>query len=95
MWRPKGWENPFSPAAISVVGNNGKPISHHQVYEAGANAMLKSLQKEGIHIPKGEYTRISKAQPEKQIAHYALPSSSAIAKSGTSGTWVFIPDKEE
>lgn len=42
--RPEGYKNPFDPAAVTVRGgNDGKPISHHQAFEYGADEMLKAL----------------------------------------------------
>ncbi len=58
MWRPKeGWKNPFNPAAITVKNIfGGKPISHNEAYEAGADAMLEALK------GQGEFVDASKAQ---------------------------------
>ena len=42
-WRPENWKNIVSPAAIQVRDRNGKPISHHEAFELGADAMLEAL----------------------------------------------------
>lgn len=48
-WRPKrGWKNQFNPAAITVRDRNGKPISHHEAFEAGADAMYESAYRKGV-----------------------------------------------
>ena len=44
--RPPNWKNPFSSAALSVRDREWKPVSHHDAYEAGADAMLKARNKE-------------------------------------------------
>jgi len=49
-WRPEGWRNLFSPAAIEVRDKNWKPVSHHEAYEAGASAMLEGLKGGGQWI---------------------------------------------
>lgn len=47
MHRPK---NPFNPAAITARNTNGKPISHYDAYEEGADAMLEVLRKKGEDV---------------------------------------------
>ena len=48
MWRPEDLKNPFSPAAITVRNVfGGKPISHYEAFEYGADAMLEALRKDG------------------------------------------------
>ena len=58
-FRPKGWKNPFSKSAVRAIGTDGKPISHHEAYEYGADEMLQSvkdlLQKEANETAGSPY----------------------------------------
>jgi len=79
MWRPKeGWDNPFNRAAIRAYGNDNKPISHHDAYEAGADAILKALKED---TPRLFDTTIMEAgiKLEKPLEER--------------GAWYFIPDE--
>lgn len=86
-WRPEKWENPFDPAAIRIKDRNGKPISHHEAFEAGANAMLEALL--------NTYSITSKmVRDTRHNLSIELPTKEMEKHQVGSGKWVFIPDKE-
>ena len=35
--------NPFNPAAVTVKDRNGKPISHHEAFNLGADAQRETI----------------------------------------------------
>lgn len=42
-WRPEGWGNPYPMVGVSVPENIPWSLLHN-IYEAGANAMLEALR---------------------------------------------------
>ena len=47
MYRPEGWKNAFTKASGNLHPEADKEAN---IYEAGANAMLEDLRKEGQHV---------------------------------------------
>ena len=58
-WRPEGWIPKISfeeithlkPSLVSMMTEK-----ECKIYEAGADAMLEALKKDGVHFKKGEWT---------------------------------------
>ncbi len=74
MYRPKEWDNPNRNRSASLAG----------AFEAGADAMLEGLKKEGKYADNlGKY---SKDYPYPMILARAL-------EAGESGYLVFIPEE--
>ena len=52
-WRPLSWKNLFNPAAVFVRDSKNVPVSHHDAFELGADAMfvaaLDLIGKLGYH----------------------------------------------
>lgn len=57
MWRPKNWDNPYKLSdkakekGYALIPGDG----WHYGYEAGADAILEALKKEGKYIDASEY----------------------------------------
>ena len=49
MWRPKDWDNPY------LQQDDKGDYIDNRVFEAGANAMLEALEKEGHYIDASKY----------------------------------------
>jgi len=81
-WRPEGYKNPFNPAAISVRDRNGKPISHYEACEAGADAMLGALDSVQDYI---------------RYDNSGMTTFNVVVKKlgSREGKWVFIPDRNK
>jgi hypothetical protein len=80
MYRPDGFINPF-PETITTKDKRTIPCMPHQIFNAGANAMLKALREKGKAVIGGfpvSDTRI------------VFP---LVGKD--KGTLVFIPDEKE
>ena len=101
-YRPEGWKNPFLKGAITVHGRDGKPISHNEAFEYGADAMLEFV----LSICRNEEHH--NGYDKGTVFAYGGPSSCEYecfrglttilegkAKRDTHNQWVFIPDEEE
>jgi hypothetical protein len=51
MWRPENWSNPYHQEPQgNFVADEANP--KYCIYEAGADAMLEALRKQGLKIPR-------------------------------------------
>lgn len=84
-WRPEGWKNCFyvetHRVGDTIYGNFD--CVRASAFEAGADAMLEALRKEGQHFSKIDI----KSEYEIETRQFNNPV--------IPGTWVFIPDEEE
>lgn len=81
--RPKGWINPWDNP-VDTGGATVAVPSFSEVFEAGADAMLERLRKEGMNS-KGEFPNV------KQLAND--PPMLAIKIPNKKGYLVFIPEE--
>ena len=83
MYRPKEFNNPYSPDGEDdeIYCDIGK--RDMGIFETGADALLKALLSKGIHTEKGEWI---------EVRGGILEDDDSVP---VAGTWVFIPDKEE
>ena len=64
-WRPEGWVIQGEPLDPFIFSNNcNKKLIYVTGYEAGADAMLEALKKEGVHFEKDEWTDDSTFETE-------------------------------
>ena len=77
-WRPETWKNPYQHAAS--IPQNKFFNRDYYIYEAGADAMLEALKKEGRYYKW------------KRIATVKVPS---LYQEQWKGWFTFIPDEEE
>ena len=59
-WRPNDWENPYF--LKDVDGGHYNKYPEFEVYEAGADAMLKAIWALAEESPTGTFTLDSKIQ---------------------------------
>ena len=84
-WRPKGWKkytNTTKPIIKFIEPFEGETVDIEGIFEAGANALLESLRKNGNSnlIYTGV---IGVTEPPERLEEI---------KRRTPGVWVFIPD---
>jgi hypothetical protein len=100
-WRPEGWENPFDYTLCdgNVTVRANPDIT--KAYEAGADAMLEALRKDGLHVTTSLLTDdendLGKAisdQVASTITTVEMVENKQILY-GKNGTLVFISDNEE
>ena len=64
-WRPDGWVIEGEPLDPFIFSNDcNKKLIFSTGYEAGADAMLKALKKEGVHFEKDRWTDDSTFETE-------------------------------
>lgn len=63
-WRPEGWKNPFDglPAYPTEAGER----IFETIFEAGADAILEALKKDGWYLTKSAYS-LRADNPTEQI----------------------------
>ena len=94
MWRPEGWENPFT-----VGGGKLSPEAEVEVniYESGADAMLEALRKGGVYGECRDMMldcccdRLGEVNIGKLATEFGLTSGLLNIK-GDCGYIVFIPE---
>ena len=76
-WRPRDWKNPYPESLYYGT----LPVGLHSIFEAGADAMLEVLRKQG--------TVIRNNSPEDKIT---VAIDGQILALGQPGKVVYIPD---
>ena len=76
MHRPKDWKNPHLGFKHYHESPNKSAGEVAEIYEAGADAMLKALLADGFHIQVGEIFQVD-----------GTPIKTTVNQ-----TWVIIPD---
>ena len=86
-WRPSGWENPYEGGIkVSVSGLDVVNVHSDAIFEAGADAMLEALRKQGTQVKLINNT-------PRGVAPNETPDKIIT---GTIITYeVFIPDNKE
>lgn len=90
-YRPDGWKNPYPNSALVFDDKPDLGISYHIVFEAGADAMLEALRKEGRKVEAGRETFLVQLQGVKTDL-VLLPGSVQLPDIKTKGILVLIPD---
>jgi len=86
-WRPEGWKNEH------IASASGEPIyPEHQVFEAGADAMLEALRRQGIDQKVyADHLRFGLDRGAKVLEG----KEDTVTYQGVKGTLVFIPDNDD
>jgi len=92
-WRPDGWEN--NKKIVLYGGGRQTGRAEYSIskasFEAGADAMLEALKKQGIdHRVYADHLRFGVDRGTKVIEG----REDTVTYQGVKGTLVFIPDKE-
>ena len=90
MWRPdRDWRNPFN--LIGAVSNPTEVCRNekHFAFEAGADAMLKSLRADGFRAESIRDIKIP--EPSETLAIPTFKKMKDLEE--VNGYWVFIPDE--
>ena len=90
-WRPEDWQNPHlyygSPHTMIDVESNKNRLA----FEAGADAMLEALKKQGInHRVYADHLRFGFGRGAKVLEG----KEETVTYQGVKGTLVFIPDND-
>ena len=90
MYRPKDWKNPYEPDGCEVSSNQMIDAGEieHNAFEAGADAMLEALKKQGV---TDEFYR----NEDGEVCNRSGMHLYVLANPTARGTVVFIPDNGE
>lgn len=83
MWRPKNWENHY---AFMTGGAIPTYENQYQAFEAGADAMLELLKREGKYIDASKY-------PYGMVLNEIPPIQKLTRR--FKGYVIIVPDEEE
>lgn len=82
MYRPEGWKNDSYDCSVCDTEPEGCPGCGSSAYEAGADAMLERLKKQGYYRAKATYID-------------SPPLMAYLKAEGKQGWLVFISEEEE
>ena len=92
-WRPKDWKNPHQEDGWDCGNPDMGKLAYKQ-FEAGADAMLEVLRKDGLQLPTMSKVEVF-IDGKKHCLAYQKSKTNCLLLTPDSGCLVFVPNQQK